>query len=305
MDALKEQKTLLKAPQHDINPDALKILEYWFPETLNQAMELWFGKNPATDLYIEETFLELVEKAVRGELNSWQYNPKECLALVILLDQFPRNIYRHKPSMYCGDLAAQELVTKTIYHNHIKYLSTLECIFMPCLVLTHSENIQLQELCLKIWHTNVENRLPKDDPLNIFRGIFEKHFQVIKRFGRFPHRNVILKRETTKEEAVFLEDLTFRFDMPLIYNEDGTICFENNEEFSRRDRKYSSISDKSTTERKYSVVSDTERKYSVISDTERKYSVITDIVDYSRQDLSHRHGLTRGTNEKRSRNVRG
>jgi uncharacterized protein (DUF924 family) len=134
-----------------INEDAKEVLDFWFPGNMAEAMTLWFGKSPQLDDEIRERFGGLVEMARDGELDAWTADPLECLALVILLDQFPRNIYRHQMEMYDTDVKAQAVCTKALYNNYHRYITPLQAIFMPCLVFTHSELYQHQELCVDIW----------------------------------------------------------------------------------------------------------------------------------------------------------
>ena len=140
--------------QHPANDEALKILDFWFPDDLHQSMDLWFGKSPATDKDIDNKFGNLVEEATSGQLDWWQDNPLNCLALVILLDQFPRNIYRHTDRMYDQDDKAQGLAVKAIYHNYHQMLGPKYRVFLPCIVLTHAENTHLQ-----VTHSSVNDLL--------------------------------------------------------------------------------------------------------------------------------------------------
>ena len=171
-----------------------------------ESMNLWFGKSPKTDDYIRKTFEKDVYNALEGKYDHWIGNPHECLALIILLDQFPRNIYRHqvcfkmisnriinesimfyillnilishwncfvsKLEMYKADYKAQGIVAQTLYLGHHRYLTPLQCVFMPCLVLTHAENIHLQKLCVTIWDSYIQGKLIPGDPLFIFENIF-------------------------------------------------------------------------------------------------------------------------------------
>merc|ERR1712142_707588 len=152
----------------------------------------------------------------------------------ILLDQFPRNIYRHQRRMYDTDAKAQSICMKVLYHNYHRTITPLQAIFMPCLVLTHSEHFHHQELCVDIWCHLIQHSLPADDQLRIFGMIFLNHLKVVAKFGRFPHRNEIMGRKTTKEENNFLNDKSFRFDLPLHYTPDGRVVFEETEEFSAK-----------------------------------------------------------------------
>jgi len=216
------------------NDKAKRILEFMFPNSIEESMNLWFGKSPATDDYIQKEFGKMVVEARDGQYDDWVAHPLECLALIILLDQFPRNIYRHKPEMYASDYKAQGIVAQILYLGHHRYLSPLHAVFMPCLVLTHAENVHLQKLCVTIWNHYVQKKLKPNDPLFTFEGIFLNHLKVVEKFKRFPHRNEIHGRKSTPEEVKFLDDPAFRFDLPLVFKEDGTVTFAPTEEFNNR-----------------------------------------------------------------------
>jgi len=229
---LERQKLALDYLSGSIDPDAKAVLQFWFPASLTEAMMLWFGKSPALDEDIRRRFGGLVELAAKGDLDAWTSDPCECLALIILLDQFPRNIYRHKKRMYDMDAKAQSISMKVLYHNYHRTITPLQAIFMPCLVLTHSEHFHHQELCVDIWCHLIQHSLPADDQLRIFGMIFLNHLKVVAKFGRFPHRNEIMGRKSTKEEVNFLNDKSFRFDLPLHYTPDGRVVFEETKEFA-------------------------------------------------------------------------
>jgi len=231
---LERQRLAIDHLTGSMKPEAKSVLDYWFPASLTDAMMLWFGKSPALDTEIETKFGHLVEKAAKGDLDEWTSDPCECLALIILLDQFPRNIFRHKPKMYDTDAKAQSVCMKVLYHNYHRTISPLQAIFMPCLVLTHSEHFHHQELCVDIWCHLIQHSLPVDDPLRIFGMIFLNHLKVVARFGRFPHRNEILGRKTTTEEVEFLNDKSYRFDLPLHYTADGKVVFEETPDFAAK-----------------------------------------------------------------------
>ena len=95
-DYLSENNVFYEQLHKSANPKAKQILEYMFPHTMAESMNLWFGKSPETDDYITKTFEKMVCEARDGKYDDWISNPIDCLALIILLDQFPRNIYRHK-----------------------------------------------------------------------------------------------------------------------------------------------------------------------------------------------------------------
>lgn len=113
-------------------------------------------------------------KRSRSELDDWMDTPHGCLALMILLDQFPRNIYRHTVQMYDGDKKSMEIVNKG--HDWRSQLTPGECLFVPCLVLTHQEDLNAQKQCLA-YYEQIEPDLPSE--FRIFRTIFEEHLKII------------------------------------------------------------------------------------------------------------------------------
>jgi Bacterial protein of unknown function (DUF924)/Nickel responsive protein SCO4226-like len=126
--------------------------------------------------------------------------------------------------MYAADERCLALVKRAIRHGVIDRLRLIERVF-PCLVLTHSEALADQYLCMREWEM-VELELAPTDPLRVFREIFQRHVEVIERFGRFPHRNELLGRRSTEQERAFLADADFRFDLPLVKRPDGSFCFQ-------------------------------------------------------------------------------
>jgi alkyl hydroperoxide reductase subunit AhpC/uncharacterized protein (DUF924 family) len=145
------------------------------------------------------------------------------VALVIMLDQFPRNMYRDTPQMYACDAHCLSLVKRGLRAGASGSLRPIERVFL-CLVLTHSEALNDQLLCMEEWDRAMTD-LEVDDPLNAFHEIFHRHVAVIKRFGRFPHRNMLLQRVSTVAEEEFLGNDSFRFDLPLIRRPNGSFVF--------------------------------------------------------------------------------
>ena len=188
---------------------------------------LWFGKSEQTDIDIWKIFGEDVQKASEGAYDHWALtpnHPRMLLALILLLDQFRRNMYRDSPQMYAADARCVALVRRAIQRGVIDKLHLIERVF-PCLVLTHSEALADQYLCMEEW-AKVEAALTPTDPLMVFHEIFARHVDVIERFGRFPHRNGLLGRASTPEEDAFLSDADFRFDLPLVKRSDGSFSFQ-------------------------------------------------------------------------------
>jgi thioredoxin-dependent peroxiredoxin len=167
-----------------------------------------------------------VALASRGHYDHWALDvehPRLLVALVIMLDQFPRNMYRDTSQMYDCDAHCRALVKRGLRAGLSGRLRPIERIFL-CLVLTHSEELNDQQLCMEEWDRTMAE-LASDDPLNVFHEIFHRHVAVIKRFGRFPHRNKLLQRANTLAEEDFLRNNSFRFDLPLIRQSDGAFVF--------------------------------------------------------------------------------
>ncbi|HEY9880261.1 MAG TPA: DUF924 family protein [Leptolyngbyaceae cyanobacterium] len=182
------------------------ILNFWFGNPAvagseyGQQRQVWFKKDPAFDATIRSLFLSDYEQAAAGHLISWQTQPRSCLALIVLLDQFPRNLFRGSPRSFATDAQALATARHAVQQGFDQKLLPVERIFVY-LPFEHSENLADQ-------HTSVSlaQALVKQNPE--LENILEysiRHRDVIKRFGRFPHRNTVLGRETTPEEAAFLE----------------------------------------------------------------------------------------------------
>ena len=205
---------------------AERVLQYMVRPNIEECLNLWFGKSEQTDQDILNRFGTDVALASTGQYDHWALNvehPRLLVALVIMLDQFTRNMYRDTPRMYACDAHCQRLVKRGLRVGMGARLRPIERVLL-CLVLTHSETLDDQLLCMEEWERAMEDLAP-DDPLNVFHEIFHRHVAVIKRFGRFPHRNKIQQRANTNDEEDFLADSSFRFDLPLIRKPDGTFAF--------------------------------------------------------------------------------
>ena len=203
-----------------------QIVAYMLRPSIEECLNLWFGKSEQTDQEIWTRFGADVALASRGHYDHWALDvehPRLLLALVIMLDQFPRNMYRDTAQMYACDAHCLALVKRGLRVGVSGRLRPIERVFL-CLVLTHSEALDDQFLCMEEWDRTM-GELAADDPLNAFHEIFHRHLAVIKRFGRFPHRNKILQRANTTAEENFLGNSSFRFDLPLIRRADGAIVF--------------------------------------------------------------------------------
>jgi uncharacterized protein (DUF924 family) len=171
-------------------------------------MQWWFQGGPAVDREISERFGGVLEEARRGELDSWAETPRGRLALIVVLDQFSRNIYRGSSLSYAQDEKALELAVEGIDAGMDRELTPMERIFfwMP---LGHSEELALQERCVRHAEEEAANAPPHLRAMAEF-GISQARAarDVIARFGRHPHRNEILGRESTPEELEYLRTET-------------------------------------------------------------------------------------------------
>lgn len=156
--------------------------------------QLWFAKDDTFDRRFREQFLQAYEMAVRGELDHWQTTPGGALALILLLDQLPRNVFRGTPRMYASDAAALRIAEAALAAGYDQHHDPDLRLFFY-LPFAHSELLAHQErsvaLCRELGGESLAHA--------------EGHCDIIRRFGRFPHRNSILQRETTAEELRFLD----------------------------------------------------------------------------------------------------
>jgi uncharacterized protein (DUF924 family) len=197
-------------------PSAQDILLFWFgprPYTAPQVQQhtrLWFGEHnapeltPQTDELIRERYGELTLAAEQGRLAAWESSPRRRLALILLFDQFSRNIYRGSARAYAQDLDALSLTVSGMQIGADATLDPVERLFfyMP---LMHAESLDVQEESVAAFR-----RLREEAPADLHR-IFQaslesavQHRDIVARFGRFPHRNRVLGRESTPEEIEWL-----------------------------------------------------------------------------------------------------
>jgi uncharacterized protein (DUF924 family) len=198
------------------SPSAFEILNFWFgprPYSLGQVRQhvrLWFGEpdapelTPQTDELVRERFGELTRTAAAGSLSAWESGPRRRLALILLLDQFPRNIFRGTARAFAQDRQALSLTLTGMQFGADATLDPIERIFfyMP---LVHAEDPDVQEEGVAAYR-----RLLTEAPAEL-REVFDaslaaaiEHRDIIARFGRFPHRNRSLGRENTAQEASWL-----------------------------------------------------------------------------------------------------
>jgi uncharacterized protein (DUF924 family) len=177
-----------------IDPKAAEVLRFWFEEHPKD----WFVKNPAFDAEIRARFLALHEAAAAGQLAHWADDPRTCLALVIVLDQFPRNIFRGTPLAFATDAQALAVARGVVSRGFdAAYLPAQR--WFAYLPFEHAEDLAAQRESLVLYE-----RLRGDPPSASPIAYAQRHYAVIERFGRFPHRNAILGRDSTPAEREFL-----------------------------------------------------------------------------------------------------
>jgi uncharacterized protein (DUF924 family) len=193
------------------------LLDWWFgssesaSEVAAQKGKLWFGKRDSQDLEARERFGDWTEQALAGGLTEWMQRPEGWLALVLLLDQIPRMIFRDTPKAFAGDLRAQKLVAQGIAADFDRQLQPIQRVFIY-LAFEHSEDLAVQNEGVSRYIELVAQQPEVDRALFAdYLDYAERHQKVIAQFGRFPHRNAVLGRESTVEELEFLSKPGSRF----------------------------------------------------------------------------------------------
>ena len=182
---------------------AQDILDFWFgspsdPE-YGQPKKAWFIKSAAFDQDIRDRFLAIHTQACDGQLNYWQAEPNSCLALLIVLDQFSRNLFRNTPKAFSADAQALAIAQNAIHQGFESQLLPIQRWFLY-LPFEHSENWDDQQRSLELWES-LRDHEPSADSIRYA----DQHAEVIYKFGRFPHRNKILNRPSTESELIFLQ----------------------------------------------------------------------------------------------------
>jgi len=181
-----------------------EILFFWFGEPRDDKAyydewhSRWFNATPQFDQEVRDRFTEDYQQASTGQLTAWREEPHSGLALVLLLDQFPRNMFRGDPRAFATDALAREVATHLIQTGFDRRLLPIEraFVYMPFM---HSETLADQRFSVTLFQQLAQER----EHLSFVTYAIE-HLEVIERFGRFPHRNAILGRVSTSEEMEFL-----------------------------------------------------------------------------------------------------
>lgn len=174
------------------------VLTEWFGDSdtpTNETRSRWFTKDPAFDARLRDRFGEAIGRGARGELDAWAETPRGALALVILLDQFSRNVHRGTPRSFAQDEKALAVSRASLRRGDDRALPEAwrSFLYMPFM---HSEDLAAQDECVRLFEAsgNAEGA-----------DYARRHRDIVARFGRFPHRNVILERTSTGDEIEFLK----------------------------------------------------------------------------------------------------
>jgi uncharacterized protein (DUF924 family) len=178
--------------------DPQELLEFWYSERISKR---WFASTPALDDEIRVRYEALWRRGASGELDAWSDTPEGALALAIVLDQLPLNMYRGRPASFSTEQEAVAVARRAVARGDDKRLASerVAFLYMP---LMHSENMDDQDLSVKLF---------REAGLTANLHFAEHHRGIVRRFGRFPHRNAILGRDSTPEELAYLaSDTAFR-----------------------------------------------------------------------------------------------
>ncbi len=184
--------------------DPAAVLGFWFgrPDDLHYDRErsIWFEQDPDFDDACRARFLGLYEQAAAGAFDDWQDTPEGALALVLLLDQLPRNMFRGEARAFATDAKALAVAKKAIERGHDRALVPVrrKFLYMP---FQHAENVADQRRSVALFETLADTEAGRRS-LDYAR----RHLEIIERFGRFPHRNAVLGRASTEEELAFLRE---------------------------------------------------------------------------------------------------
>ena len=186
-----------------------QLLEFWFgdcrerPGNIGSKMQLWFGSTSDDDRELKARFESLYLQAVAGDLRDWQQTPSGRLALILLLDQLPRCLFRGTPEAFASDYQAASLCLAGINQCVDIRLHAIERVFfyMP---LQHVEDSVAQDAGVTAYRRLEDEQTEYRETYKGFREYADLHRDIIARFGRFPHRNAILGRQNTAEEAAYL-----------------------------------------------------------------------------------------------------
>lgn len=194
-----------------LHPDASAVLTLWFGSDaldgpVDPALQKrWFVPDPAFDREIADRFGTLIDEAAAGRLGAWESTPRGALAVVILLDQFTRNVHRESPRAFEADPVARAVADRAIASGFDRAvpLDARSFFYLP---FEHAEELALQDRSVALFGALASEAGPgREEWAASLRGYADKHRAVVARFGRFPHRNEVLGRESSAEEIEFLK----------------------------------------------------------------------------------------------------
>lgn len=189
--------------QLDLGRRPEMLLDFWFApggaSTRDRRRDVWFKATPEFDKALAEHFRADYDRAAAGVYEPWRAAPQTCLALILLLDQLPRNLFRNSPRAYATDRAALEIAGEALARGYDRAVVPMRrCFFY--LPFQHSERLCDQEMAMRLYAA-----LPEHPDKAAFTEAARHHQEIIARFGRFPHRNGVLGRLSTSEEQDFLQ----------------------------------------------------------------------------------------------------
>ena len=191
---------VFRLPAESMDPVAENILDFWFgttdPCAELERRDVWFKATPEFDAHLVENYTGVLERAAAGAFDHFVKSAADCLALIVALDQFPRNIHRGTPRAYEADPKAREIAATAIDRGYDRNFSYFPRVFVY-LPFEHSECLTDQERSVALFSS-----LGEGPSLDASVG----HYEAIRRFGRFPHRNAVLGRRNTPEEKEYLKD---------------------------------------------------------------------------------------------------
>ena len=197
------------------SPEA--VLDFWFgqpgpaAEVAARQRPLWFGKSAANDQQVTDRFADTLTAAGAGQLDHWARTPRNQLALIVVLDQFPHHIHRNQGLSFAYDAQSLTLALDMIQSGNAARVAPIERVFVY-LPLEHAESLELQDQSVALYTQLAAETHAAERPL--FDGFLDyavKHRDVVARFGRFPHRNELLGRPSSSEEIAFLQQPGSRF----------------------------------------------------------------------------------------------
>jgi uncharacterized protein (DUF924 family) len=187
------------------------LLDFWFGDLgladlpTSDRTNLWFGESEKLKEMITSSFSDVYQGAINGKYDEWAETPRGRLALIILLDQFSRYLHRNSPQAFDYDKLAQNLSIEGLQNQMDHSLTLIERVFfyMP---LVHSEDVVIQEQSIRLFQSLVGLSMSETTQVyQLFLAYAYAHFRVVKEFGRFPQRNIVLGRDSTEAENAFLK----------------------------------------------------------------------------------------------------